>query len=114
MPIWHGKMSAVRRFVRLAILSFAMQAAIGETAELPTLTSAREVRELAPAEADRGYPIHLEAVVTYRDFRPHTIFAQDATAGIYVSCETDCSTPEIGERVAIDGASAVRANSPRW
>src|SRR5271167_106952 len=96
---------ANRTIIRLAMLPFVGFAAIGWTAELPTLNSARQVRQLTPAQAALGYPTHLTAVVTYREFRPHTIFAQDETSGIFVSCSQDCPTLQIGQRVVIDGIS---------
>src|SRR5579872_7009142 len=106
MPIWHETMlRAVRTLLRFAILPVVVQAAIGEAAELPTLNSARQVRQLTSAEAGRGYPIHLEAVVTVHSLLPNAIYAQDASAGIFVSCEQDCSGLAVGERIAIDGTS---------
>src|SRR5579872_4139677 len=96
---------AVRTLVRLAILPFVAQAATGGTAELPTLNSARQVRELTPSQAALRYPIHLEAVVTYPDLRHQYFYAQDASAGIFVSCEQDCSGLESGQRIVIRGVS---------
>ena len=52
---------------------------------LPTLTTASQVRELCPEQANRGYPVRLWAVVTYVDHSVGDFFAQDATAGIYVN-----------------------------
>jgi PAS domain S-box-containing protein len=96
---------AVRTLVRLAILPLMAQAAIGRAAELPTLNSALDVRKLTPAQAALRYPAHLEAVVTSRGFPPNSIFAQDATSGIFVSCEQDCSGLEIGQKIVIEGVS---------
>jgi PAS domain S-box-containing protein len=52
---------------------------------LPTLTTAEQVRELTADQANRAYPVHLRAVVTYLDFDVGDFFAQDSTAGIYVN-----------------------------
>ena len=96
---------ANRTVIRLAVLPFVAHAAIGWTAELATLKSARQVRQLSPDQAALSYPVHLQLVVTFRNFLPHSIFAQDATAGIFVSCAQDCSGLDIGQQVSIDGIS---------
>src|SRR5580704_7543527 len=108
-----------RTVIRLAVLPFVGFAAIGWTAELPALNSARQVRHLTPTQAALGYPTHLTAVVTYLEFRPHTIFAQDETSGIFVSCPQDCPALEIGQRVVVDGVSrpgkfAPMVGQARW
>ena len=56
---------------------------------LRLLTTAREAHSLSAAEARRGYPVHLRAVVTYYDpyidLRHGALFVHDATAGIFVA-----------------------------
>jgi diguanylate cyclase (GGDEF)-like protein len=55
---------------------------------LRTLTTVREAHSLSAAEAKRGYPIHLHAVVTYYDMYNDgihaSLFVHDATGGIFV------------------------------
>ena len=53
-----------------------------ETQGLPLLTSVRQVRELCPEQADRGYPVRLRGVLTFNDW--YVSFVQDAGGGIYV------------------------------
>ena len=98
-------MSAFRTLIRFAMLPFVVLAAVGGTVELPTLNSARQVRELTPAQATRGYPVHLQAVVTYHDFQHHYFYAQDATAGIYLACLWGSPEPKIGQRIDLEGVS---------
>ncbi len=51
---------------------------------LSVLRSAAEIRALSRREAERGYPVTLDAVVTYLDPSDNLLFVQDASAGIYV------------------------------
>jgi diguanylate cyclase (GGDEF)-like protein len=53
-------------------------------AGMKVLTHARDVRNLAPEEAKRSYPVHLRAVVTFVDKGPGEVFVQDETAGVFV------------------------------
>ena len=54
--------------------------------DLPVLTTFRDVRRLSPAEAIRGYPVRLKAVVTSRTNGNELTngFVQDSTAGIFM------------------------------
>ncbi len=56
-----------------------------QTAELPTLTTVREVRQLTPDEAARGYPVRLRGVITYCSNGQPLRFLQDETGGTYFS-----------------------------
>lgn len=75
-------------------------------ATLPPLTTTQQVRNLTPAEAERGYPVHLKAVITYRDPSWSMLFVQDATGGIYVNAEGEWSEVKAGRWVEIKGFSA--------
>jgi len=75
-----------------ADLSFSGPAAVAESpkqiqGKLPTLTKAREAHNLTTEEAGRGYPVHLQGVVTYYDpsigSKRASLFVHDATGGIY-------------------------------
>src|SRR5439155_27088804 len=82
------------------------------TPGLPTLTTADAVRRLSPSEAERAYPIHLQAVVTYNDPETRLLFVQDDTAGIYVEAWRHIHYVEPGDVVEIDGQSARGAFAP--
>jgi len=72
---------------------------------LPTLTTAEQIRELTADQANRGYPVHLRAVVTYIDLAVGDFFAQDSTAGIYVN-ETNLSLHfRPGDLLEIEGVT---------
>lgn len=53
-----------------------------------SLQTTRAIRSLSPAEAARGYPVHLRATVVYYDasidLEIATLFVHDATGGIFV------------------------------
>ncbi len=88
----------------------ASRAATGPT--LPLLTTADQVRRLEPAEARKGYPIRLEATVTYNDPDMRLLFVQDRTGGIYVEAWRHVHHLRPGDRVAIEGRSAPGAFAP--
>ncbi|MEO5823204.1 MAG: response regulator [Vicinamibacteraceae bacterium] len=48
------------------------------------LTQASDIRNMSVSEAKRGYPVKLQAVITYYDPHNTTLTIQDASAGIYV------------------------------
>ena len=51
----------------------------------PGLSSVRQVRDVPPEQAARGYPVRLRGVVTFCDAQTDLgMFVQDATAGIYI------------------------------
>ena len=50
----------------------------------PLLRRVSDIRRLSPAEARRGYPVQLRAVVTTTTSVNANVFIQDATAGIYM------------------------------
>jgi signal transduction histidine kinase len=75
---------------------------------LPELRTAREIRELSPAEAERHYPVHLRGTVTFFDQRISTAafrFVQDETAGIYFYPQTSGEITNLaaGQLVEIEG-----------
>lgn len=86
--------------------------AVPAEAPLPTLTNAIDVLELPPAEAAKGFPVRLQAVVTCFEQRSSLFFVQDATAGIYVYDYHAEAMPKVGQRVEVVGRSAQGNFSP--
>jgi signal transduction histidine kinase/CheY-like chemotaxis protein len=74
-------------------------------AGLPTLTTAEQIRELTPEQANRGYPVHVRAVLTYIDYDVGDFFVQDATAGIYVNETNKELHFHPGDFLEIDGVT---------
>jgi hypothetical protein len=66
---------------------------------LPVLTTARQVRELSPEEAERGYPVQLRGVGTYYDLVSKTLIVQDSTAGLLIDT-SKTQLPAPGGQVA--------------
>ena len=72
---------------------------------LPVLTTASEVHELNRDEAQRGYPVKIQGVVTCVLPERQALIIQDATRGLYVvdSSESRSVPPIIGEYVEVEG-----------
>ncbi len=70
---------------------------------LPLLTKAQEIRELSAAEANRGYPVHLQGVVTFID--EGSLFIQDASAGIAVLASGLMPTVQAGSFIDLQGVT---------
>ncbi len=84
-----------------------------------TLTTCAAVKQLSPAEAKQGPPVHLRAVVTFFDPNDLNLFVEDETGGIYVRWQTKGSHPEVGQLIELDGVAtledfAPQVNNPRW
>ena len=102
----------------LAILLPALGAGAQPSKSLPnnlrTLTTLREAHSLSAEEAKRGYPIHLQAVVTYYDpfidSRRIALFVHDATGSMYVAVPigfiSPGGPPRAGTIVDVSGISA--------
>lgn len=75
---------------------------------LRELTQVAQIRNLAPQEASRGYPVRVTGVVTHQDPELSLQFVQDETAGIYLELLDPASQrlPESGHRVEITGFSS--------
>ncbi|MGO8835924.1 MAG: ATP-binding protein [Limisphaerales bacterium] len=84
-------------------LSTNEQARAGESS-LPELNSLREVKLLSNPDADKGYPVHFQAVVTHWDPRRANLTVQDGQAAAYVDSppEQD-SRLSLGSLVEIEG-----------
>jgi signal transduction histidine kinase len=102
----------------------------GFSQNLPTLTTVRQIRELSRAEANKGYPIHLTATVTYYGIAGgedssagpaanYDLFVQDATGSIWVHVPNGAPALESGEAIEITGVSeqpdfAPQIGKPHW
>lgn len=73
--------------------------------QLPTLTSCASVRSLSAKEANRGYPIHIRAVVTYFDPFMRELFIQDDSGGIWINWTKDLAHPKVGDLLDVHGKS---------
>jgi len=80
----------------------------------PLLTRVEQIRNLSVSEAQRGYPVHLRAVVTFFDPREPDLFVQDSSAGIWV--DLGKNTPlrfRAGQVLEIEGVSAAPDFAPQ-
>jgi PAS domain S-box-containing protein len=91
----------------LAVLPPALH---GQPAPLPELTTAAQVRQLTPDQADRHFPVRLSGVMTVFEQRgPSAVFRffQDNTAGIYLFLGDLTNTQSLatGQFVEIEGVT---------
>ncbi len=88
-----------------------------EASTPPTLTSAHAAHSLTQAEAARGYPVHLQAVVTYYDntIEPGSprLFVNDSSGSIYVALAKPTAAPLLtGDAVEITGVTSAGQFAP--
>jgi PAS domain S-box-containing protein len=78
------------------------------------LTRIDQLRNLSVQEAQRGYPVHLQAVVTYFDAREPDLFVQDSSAGIWVDLGKNTTLWfRAGQLLDIKGVSAAPDFAPQ-
>lgn len=102
-----GRLERLLRIGLGLLLAVELQAqtTTSPTNALRQLTEARQVLNLEPAEANRGYPVRLRAVVTCFDPRTQLFFVQDESAGIYVYPAMPQLALNRGQVVELEGVS---------
>lgn len=73
-----------------------------EEADLPTITTARDLRNLPATEAARHYPVHLHAIVTLVE-PERTIFLRDETGATFIRWSKNLPDLHAGERIDVEG-----------
>src|SRR5258707_9328111 len=71
-----------RLLLLLLVASSAACQQSSPTAKLPLLTTAKQILDLTPEEAERGYPVRIRGAITYWYARSNKMVIQDSTAGI--------------------------------
>lgn len=97
-----------RPVLERAVLVDGVEVAGQRQAPVPgsTLTTALEVHRLPLSAAQRAYPVHLRAVVTYFDPVGHLLFVQDASDGIFVELSEKEKAPmRAGDEVEVAGVT---------
>ena len=109
------------------VIMAAMASASSAAERLPVLTHIAQIRQLTPAQAALGYPVHIRAVVTYysptgpnflgRDTYMSSetpdLFVQDETAGIWVNTPKEAPRLAAGQLVEIEGVSEIPDFAPQ-
>jgi len=96
---------ASQAHVLLILLSSLLCFRASEAADLPRLTSIRQVREISPEQAAQGYPAHLRGVVTFCDAKNDVgLFLQDGPTAVYVKLGEGTNLTA-GDEVEIEGAT---------
>jgi signal transduction histidine kinase len=78
----------------------------------PLLEAVQAIRQLKTSEAARGYPVLLEAVVTFSDPAWRSVFVQDATGGIFVIPVSSGADIRPGQRVRVKGVTQAGDYAP--
>jgi len=84
-----------------------------QKSSLPLLSRVEQIRNLAPDEANLGYPILVRAVVTYFNPAENDLFIQDSTAGIWVNIENAKLALQAGQLVEVEGVSGTPDFAPQ-
>ena len=86
----------------------------GKTNALPLLTTAIQVQQLKPEEANRKYPVNLRGVVTQVSEVFQNLSIQDSTRGVFVGCEDGfiATRPHVGDYCQIEGTTQAGEFSP--
>ena len=79
---------------------------------LALLTNFSSLRQLSPSQANRGYPVCVEGVVTYFDPVWGALFVQDSTAGIWIEYGPAPPALRQGQRVQVEGISRAGSFAP--
>jgi len=88
----------------LVSLALGFHALGAAEAPLPTLTTARELRNLPAAEAARSYPVRLRAVITLVE-PARTVFLRDETGAAFIRWSKDLPEVRAGQTIEVEGES---------
>ncbi|MDR3401526.1 MAG: sensor histidine kinase [Chthoniobacter sp.] len=92
----------MRPFPSFLLLAFSALALRAQDAPLPTLTTARDLRDLPATEAARHYPLHLRAVVTLVEPQ-RTIFLRDDTGATFIRWGKNLPDLRAGQQIEVEG-----------
>ncbi len=70
----------------------------------PLLTRISDIHALPTRVADRGYPVRIQGVVTFRG-EPPFLYVQDSTAGIFVEAPAADPVLTLGDLIEIKGVT---------
>jgi PAS domain-containing protein len=79
---------------------------------LPLLTQVRQVRSLDEKEAERGYPLRINGILTLYESKYNFAFLQDETGGIFINLGNLSIHPIPGQKYRIEGFSAPGEYAP--
>jgi signal transduction histidine kinase len=94
------------------VIAFAVESPAQRAAPDRELTSISDVRNLPQAEAARAYPVRLQAIVVFYDYRGkpgleyHEIMVHDGKAGLFVEYMGGPLHLQSGEKVELRGCTA--------
>ncbi|HEX4122430.1 MAG TPA: sensor histidine kinase [Verrucomicrobiae bacterium] len=102
-------MNSLHLALLLPALAFSISAQNAASQNLPSpppLMSVRQLREVAPDQAAKQFPVRLRGVITFCDARVDVgMFIKDATGGIYVKLGEGTNNFAAGDEVEVIGRS---------
>src|SRR5581483_5001122 len=109
---------ATSRCCARGVLTLLAVAAVGVNAQtapaaIPVLTTVAQIRSLSHDEANRNYPVHVTAVVTYDHPISTDLFVQDNTGGIYVNTTGARPAMRAGDLLDIEGVTEAPDFAPQ-
>jgi len=110
--------------VLLSAISIRGESTIAKRTTLPILTNVEQIRRLTPEQANLGYPVHMQGVVTYYDAETTNppsaaVFVQDDTGGIALNAPVLEPKLKAGQIIDLEGVAeapdfAPQIGNPRW
>lgn len=85
---------------------------LAQALDLPVLTRVEQITELTPQQARRGYPVHLQGIVTVYDLNARLLYVQDDTGGIYIDPHGRRLELQPADRVEIYGSTSHMGSAP--
>ena len=96
-------------FCQLAVMLLIPVASAAQAGNAPAipavLRTIREVSQLNNDQARSGYPVHLQAVITYSDLEWGALFIQDDTGAVYINVHGMAAAYPVGTRVKVDAVT---------
>ncbi|MGH9452442.1 MAG: response regulator [Terriglobia bacterium] len=89
----------------LCVIPASAQETGSRQGTLPVITETKEIRSMAPLEAARKYPVHLEGVVTFYGGPDLDLYVQDSTGGIFVWAGDAKLPVTTGDLVEVNGVT---------
>ena len=115
-PTLHGRQTAGRLSsawaLLLAVVVTGVPYGCGPRTDGRVLTTAGQIRDLRPADAERGYPVKLRGITTYYHASSNSLIVQTGDEGIRVDTSKIQGPIARGREVAIEGFTGVRESTP--
>jgi PAS domain S-box-containing protein len=102
---WDGGLARCLIFNGLAWLALPLWGALAAESTLSpeVLTNALAIRRLSGDQAEKGYPVKIQGIVTFFQAAWQGGFVQDASAGVYFILSSNTPVLEVGQKIELEG-----------